>query len=166
MPSALPRPIPPLHKIGFSYSGGMQNRSFRTKHPPRYTNLMRWSPRPMSCLSLMYGQRASVVNSCSTLGPEVRCGTQNAITQKITERLSHHSAGQPFRNPIIIKQLRATKNRCSQRAIFRPAKRAKQQCGPLESPLNRGICSRQHYRALQNCRTSCKPQSTLLKIHT
>ena len=48
--------------------------------------------------------------SCSTLGdrPEVRGGTQNAIIQKITERLSHHSAGQSFRNPIIFSQLRAT----------------------------------------------------------
>ena len=99
---------PPLHKIGFSCSGGMQNRAFGTKHPPRYTNLMRWSPRTMSCLSLMYGQSASVVDSCSTLGPEVRGGTQNAITQKITERLSHHSAGQSFRNLIIIKQLCVT----------------------------------------------------------
>ena len=40
--------------------------------------------------------------------PEVRGGTQNAIIQKITERLSHHSAGQSFRNPIIFSQLRAT----------------------------------------------------------
>jgi hypothetical protein len=56
----------------------------------------------------MYGQSASVVDSCSTLGPEVRDGTQNAITQKITERLPHHSAGQSFRNLIIIKQLCVT----------------------------------------------------------
>ena len=103
---------PPLHRISFSCSGGMQNKAFQDKTPTPLHESDAMAPRPIGrhqVMRLTHVRTKRIGSgSCSTLGPEVRGGTQNAIIQKITERLSHHSTGQPFRNLIIFSQLRAT----------------------------------------------------------